>query len=84
MTTPRYVALCLVAGVLAFGAGSAASWLLSRTASATGGKGAFAVALLPELVPAVLDETVDASAATRTIHVGILQTPLRRLRTWSV
>ena len=70
MRTRRYLSLCLLAGVLAFGVGSAASWLLSRTASATGGKGAFAVALLPELVPAVLDETVDASAATRTIRVA--------------
>ena len=70
MKTQRYLALCLVAGVLAFGVGSAASWLLSRTASATGGDGAFAEALLPELVPAVLDETVDASGTPRTIHVA--------------
>ena len=70
MKTRRYLAVCLVAGVLAFGVGSAASWLLSRAASATGGDGAIAEALLPELVPAVLDETVDASGATRTIHVA--------------
>lgn len=69
MKTRRYLAVCLVAGGLAFGVGSAASWLLSRTASATGGDGAFAQALLPELVPAVLDVTVDASGTTRTIHV---------------
>ena len=70
MRTRRYLALCLVAGVLAFGVGSAASWLPSLTASVTGGDGAVAGALLPELVPATLDETVDASGTTRTIHVA--------------
>ena len=70
MKTRRYLTVCLVAGGLAFGVGSAASWLLSRTASATGGDGAFAEAVRPELVPAVLDETVDASRATRTLHVA--------------
>ena len=73
MTTPRYVALCLVAGVLAFGAGSAASWLLGRTASATGGDGAFAEAMLAQLVPAVLD---DEPAAARQ---SLLKTLLRHL-----
>ena len=68
MKTGRYLLLCLLAGVLAFGVGSAAPWLLSRAESATGGAGAAAVA--PELVPVVLDGTVDASGAARTIHVA--------------
>lgn len=70
MKARRYLVLCVLAGGLAFGAGSAASWLLSRTASATGGDGPVAEALLPELVPVVLDETVDASGAARTIRVA--------------
>ena len=70
MKTKRFPVLCLVAGVVAFGVGSAAPSLLSHTALATGGDGAFAEALLPELVPAVLDESVDASGTARTIHVA--------------
>ena len=70
MKTTRYLALCLAAGALAFGVGSAATWLLGRTASETGGDGAFAEALLAQLVPAALDESVDASGAFRTIHVA--------------
>ena len=69
MKTRRYLSLCLLAGVLAFGAGSTASWLLGRAASATDGAGA-AAAVAPELVPVVLDGTVDASGAARTIHVA--------------
>ena len=68
MKTKRFLALCLVAGVAAFGVGSAASWLPNRTATATGGDGA--VAALPELVPAALDETAAASGAARTVHVA--------------
>ena len=69
MKTRRYLSLCLLAGVLAFGAGSAASWLLGRTASATAGAGA-AAAVVPELVPVALDGNVDAAGAARTIHVA--------------
>ena len=70
MKTERFVALCLVGGVVAFGVGTAASSLLGHTESASGGGRAFAEALLPELVPAVLDESVDASGTARTIHVA--------------
>ena len=66
----RFVALCLVTGVLAFSVGSAASWLLGRTTTATDGDGAVAVVKLPELVPTALDETVAASGFARTIHVA--------------
>ena len=70
MKTRRYLALGVLAGGLAFGAGSAASWLLSRTASATGGDGPVAEAVVPELVAVVLNESVDASGTARTIHVA--------------
>lgn len=70
MKAGRYLALCLLAGGLAFGVGSAASWLLSRTASATGGDGPVAEAVVPEFVAVVLDESVDSSGAARTIHVA--------------
>ena len=70
MKARRYLALCVIATGLAFGAGSAASWLLSRTALATGGNGPVAEAVLPEFVPVVLDGTVDASGSARTIHVA--------------
>ena len=69
MRTRRYLALCLVAGVVAFGVGSAASWLPGRAASPADGAGP-APAAAPELVPVVLDGTVDASGAARTIHVA--------------
>ena len=69
MKTRRYLSLCLLAGVLAFGVGSAASWLLGRAASATDGAGA-AAAVAPELVPVALEGTVDGSGAARTIHVA--------------
>ena len=69
MKTRRYLSLCLLAGVLAFGVGSAASWLLSRAASATA-----AAAVAPELVPVVLDGPADGTAdgpgTARTIHVA--------------
>ena len=68
MKARRYIAVCLLAGGLAFGAGSAASWLLSRTAS--GGSGSFAVDALPELVTVTLDEAVGSSGTARTIHVA--------------
>ena len=61
MQTWRFLSLCLVSGVVAFGVGSAVSWLPSRTA---------AEAALPELVPAALDETAAASGAAGTIHVA--------------
>ena len=70
MKIGRYAALCLLAGGVAFGAGSAVSWLPSRTVSATDGDGTAATAVLPDLVPVVLDEAVDASGAARTIHVA--------------
>ena len=70
MKAGRYLALCLLAGGLAFGAGSAAPWLLSHTASTTGGDGPVAEAVVPELVAVVLDESVDSSGAARTIHVA--------------
>jgi hypothetical protein len=70
MKARRYIAVCLLAGGLAFGAGSAASWLLSRTASTTGGSGPVAAETLPELVTVTLDETVGSSGAARTIHVA--------------
>ena len=69
METRRYLALCLLVGVIAFGAGSAASWLPGRAASAPNGAGAGADAA-PEFVPVVLDGTVDASGVARTIHVA--------------
>ena len=69
MKTRRYLAVCLAAGALAFGAGSAASWLLGRTASTTGG-GPVAEAMWPELVPVVLDEAVGGPGPVRTLHVA--------------
>ena len=57
MQTRSYLSLCLVAGVVALGIGSAASWLPGRTATATSVDGAVAVAALPELVPAAPDGT---------------------------
>ena len=67
MKARRYLSLCLLAGVVAFGVGLAASWLLGRAASATDGSGA-AAAVAPD--PVVLDGTVDASGAASTIHVA--------------
>ena len=64
------MALCLLAGGLAFGVGSAASWLPSCTASATDGSSPAAAEVLPELVTVALDEAVDSSGAARTIHVA--------------
>ena len=62
--------LCLLVGVLAFGVGSAASWLLSRTAQATFGDGGAAAGLTPELVAVVQDDAVDSSGTARIVHVG--------------
>ena len=62
--------MCLLAGGLAFGAGSAASWLLSRSASTTGGSGTVAAETLPALVTVALDETVGSSGAARTVHIA--------------
>ena len=70
MKTRRYLSLCLVAGVLAFGVGSAASWLLGRTAQATFGDGGAAADLMPELVAVVLDDAVDSSGTARIIHIA--------------
>ena len=67
MKTRRYLSLCLLAGVLAFGVGSAAPGLLGPAESATG-----VTAATSELVPVVLD---DEPAA----RPGIPQTLLRRL-----
>ena len=80
-TTTRFVSLSLLAGCLAFAAGSAASWLLGRAASVTGtGGDARASDLLPPLVAVDLEE--EATAATpgrpRTIHVA--RFPVRVLR----
>ena len=57
MKTRRFLARCLVAGVVAFGVGSAASWLPGRTATATGGGGALAEAVLPKPVHAAQTNT---------------------------
>ena len=70
MKARRYIAVCLLAGGLAFGAGSAASLLLSRTASTTGGSDTVGAETLPELVTVALDESVDSSGGARTIHVA--------------
>ena len=70
MKTRRYLSLCLLAGALAFGVGSAASWLLSRTAQATFGDGRMAHGTMPELVAIVVDDAADSSGAIRTIHVA--------------
>ena len=47
MTTTRFVSLSLPAGCPAFAAGSAAPWLLGRTASVTGTGDAVRAADLP-------------------------------------
>ncbi len=70
MRTARYLALCLLAGGVAFGAGAAASWLLGRTAVATDGDGAVATAALPDLVSVALDEAAGVPGPARTIHVA--------------
>ena len=70
MKARRYLIGCVLAGGVAFGAGSAASWLLGSTAPATGTDGVVAEAVVPEFVPVALDETVDASSGARTIHVA--------------
>ena len=70
MKARRYLALCLLAGGVAFGAGSAASWLLGRTDSATNGRGAAAAEPLPELVAVALDEAESPSGAAPVVHVA--------------
>ena len=79
MTTTRFVSLSLLAGCLAFAAGSAAAWLLGRTASVAGTDGDVRAAdLLPALVAVELEE---APAATpdrpRTIHVARFEVAFR-------
>ena len=70
MKARRYLALCLLAGGVAFGAGSAASWLLGRTGSAASASAKEAAEPLPELVAVALDESASASGAAPVIHVA--------------
>ena len=70
MKAGRYLALCLLAGGVAFGAGSAAAWLMGRTDSAMNGSGAAAAEPLPELVAVTLGESESASGAAPVIHVA--------------
>ena len=73
MTRKHFLALSLLAGGLAFGAGSAASWLLSQSDSDSGGDHSPVAELHPELVPVVLDEPIDSSSPPRTIHSAAFQ-----------
>ena len=79
MTTTRFVSLSLLAGCLAFAAGSAASWLLGRTAPGIGASGDVRAAdLLPALVAVELDETTAATPGRpRTIHVARFEVAIR-------
>ena len=79
MTTTRFVSLSLLAGCLAFAAGSAASWLLVRTAPGIGASGDVRAAdLLPALVAVELDETTAATPGRpRTIHVARFEVAIR-------
>ena len=79
MTTTRFVTLSLLAGCLAFAAGSAASWLLGRTASVTGASGDGRVdGLLPALVAVELEAAAAATpGGSRTIHVARFEVAIR-------
>ena len=79
MTTTKFVSLSLLAGCLAFAAGSAASWLLGRTASGIGASGDVRAAdLLPALVAVELDETTAATPGRpSTIHVARFEVTFR-------
>lgn len=72
MTTTRFVSLSLLAGCLAFAAGSAAPWLLGRAASVSGTGGDFRAAdLLPALVAVKLEEAPAAAPGRpRTLHIA--------------
>ena len=70
MKATTFISFALLASTLAFGVGSAASWLLSRPASASGGGGVIDP-LLPDLVAVTLEESVEiARDDARVILVG--------------
>ena len=56
-----FIACGLLAGALAFGVGSAASWLLSRPASASGEDTGVNEPLLPDLVAVTLEASSQGS-----------------------
>ena len=69
MKTTAFISWALLATCLAFGVGSAASWLLSRPASASGG--GVNDPLLPDLVAVTLKEASEsAPEVARVILVG--------------
>ena len=71
MKTTAFITWALLASCLAFGAGSAASWLLGRPASASGDGSGVSDPLLPDLVAVTLEAAPEGeSEATRVIFVG--------------
>ena len=69
MKTTTFIACALLASCLAFGVGSAASWLLSRLASASGA--GVNDPLLPDLVAVTLEASPESAPdAVRVILVG--------------
>ena len=71
MKATTFASCALLAGALAFGVGSAASWLLSRPASASGEGAGVQEPLLPELVAVTLEASSQgAPDEAPTILVG--------------
>ena len=71
MKTTAFITWALLASCLAFGVGSAASWLLGRPASASGDGSGVSDPLLPDLVAVTLEAAPEGeSEATRVIFVG--------------
>ena len=71
MKTTAFISWALLAGCLAFGVGSAASWLLSRPASASGDGGGVNDPLLPDMVAVTLEAASESAPdAARIIFVG--------------
>ena len=71
MKTTAFITWALLASCLAFGVGSAASWLLGRPASASGDGSGVSDPLLPDLVAVTLEAAPEGeSEATRVVFVG--------------